>query len=286
MIGVPPDPPGTRRSGLDLTLPGEQRVAIAGDWHGNTLWVQQALPGLHRAAPDIRTVLQLGDFGYWPRADRPGKGFLAAVDYWCKLAQLERILFTPGNHEYWPDLLKLFAEHPDRMVQVTEYAWAMPRGYRFTLGGRDVMSFGGAASHDVQHRVEGQTWFREEVPTPEEAERAMVDPKVDILLSHDAPSPTPLVTKIIRRGRAEHDIDTVLRDDTARGRLFDVWDFHRPRIAFHGHFHTPDSERLSDGRRVYSLGMDRQLANLGVLDLTTLDFDWLVDAPPPADCRR
>ena len=277
MIGVPPDPPGTHPSGTDLTLPGEARVAIAGDWRGSIGWVQQALPWLHRAAPDVRTVLQLGDFGYWPRADPPGKEFLAAIDYWCRRSGLERILFTPGNHEYWPDLLKLFAEHPDRMVQVTEYAWAIPRGYRFTLGGRGFMSFGGAASHDAQHRVEGRTWFREEISTKEEADVAMVDPKMDILLSHDTPAPTPQIKEIIRRGRLEHDIDFQIRDGAARRRLFYVWDYHRPKVAFHAHFHTAGLVELPDGRRIYSLGKDGQETNLSVMDLRTLDVDWLAD---------
>ncbi len=279
MIGVPPDPPGFVPSGIDLTLPGEQRVAIAGDWHGNLRWIQTALPQLHRTAPDVTTVLQLGDFGYWPRADRPGKGFLAAVDYWSKRAGLERILFTPGNHEFWPDLLKLFAAHPGQMVQVTEYAWAMPRGYRFTLAGRDFMSFGGAASHDAHLRVEGRTWFREEIATSEDAEFAMVEPKVDILLSHDTPAPTPMIEEIIRRGKLEHDLDFQVRDGVARRRLFSVWDYHRPRLAFHGHFHTPGVLELDDGRRICSLGMDGQEANLGIVDLITMESDWLEDAP-------
>lgn len=275
MIGAPPDVPGFVPSGLDLTLPGEQRVAIAGDWHGNIRWIQTALPRLHRAAPDVRTVLQLGDFGYWPTGDRPGKGFLAACDYWAKSAGIERIMFLPGNHEQWDWLLHVFATHPGAMAQVTQRVWAMPRGFRFTLGGREFMAFGGAASHDLEWRTEGVSWFPEEMPTQEEADVAASGRKVDILLAHDARNPaSPAIRKLITDGIYEHDVNSQQRSALSRRRVIQVYEYHRPRQFYDGHFHLPAVDVLA-GETVYSLGMDGQQQNVGVLDLDTLKFDSL-----------
>lgn len=47
----------------DWSIPGETRVAVAGDWHGNAFWVQRGIPFLAREASDARTILHVGDFG-------------------------------------------------------------------------------------------------------------------------------------------------------------------------------------------------------------------------------
>lgn len=125
----------------------ETHVGVAGDWHGNIVWIQRAIPAFHRVFPDVKTLLHLGDFGLY--RDRGGKGFRNAVDYWCKRTGIERVLVTPGNHEDWDWLEQLFAVHPGEPVQVSEVIWVMPRAYRFELGGASLMSFGGAGSVDV-----------------------------------------------------------------------------------------------------------------------------------------
>lgn len=49
----------------DLTLPGEIKVVVAGDWHANPNWVGRAIPEIAQDSRDIRTILHLGDFGIW-----------------------------------------------------------------------------------------------------------------------------------------------------------------------------------------------------------------------------
>lgn len=39
----------------------DRRIAVAGDWHGDAGWVKTALRALSRIAPDITTVLHVGD---------------------------------------------------------------------------------------------------------------------------------------------------------------------------------------------------------------------------------
>ncbi|MET4706096.1 metallophosphoesterase [Frigoribacterium sp. UYMn621] len=65
------------------------RVAIAGDWHGSISWLQSVIPRIHREAPEVDTIFHTGDFGLFPEAH--GKGFLAAVDFWCQTANIRRV---------------------------------------------------------------------------------------------------------------------------------------------------------------------------------------------------
>lgn len=256
---------------------GEPRVVVAGDWHGSVRWIQTLLPRIRRLAPDVKTVLQLGDFGYWNAGERPVKGYLAAIDYWAKKTGLERILVTPGNHEDWGALTKLFTAHPGEPVRLTERTLALPRGYRFTRRGRTFMSFGGAASYDNHHRTEGLDWWPEELASQGETDQAASGPKVDVLLTHETiTSPSPRVVEEMTRNRAWAPAEAQERSALSRRRVTQVNDYHEPCLLFHGHMHTPDVMTMPDGRQVWSLGMDRQDRNIGILDLDTLTFDWLL----------
>lgn len=70
-------------------------VALAGDWHGNLGWALQMLPIAHAAG--ARTVVQLGDFGYW-RRDPATTKYLRRLER--QLAELDMALvWVDGNHE-------------------------------------------------------------------------------------------------------------------------------------------------------------------------------------------
>lgn len=146
----------------------EPTVAVSGDWHGNLRWVSQILPAIRRAHPAVRTVLHVGDFGLWP-----GDRYLETVDFWAKRSGL-RILVTPGNHDDWDALEDPFSR--GELAHVSETTTFMPRGYRFTVGGRTAMSFGGAASHDRAWRLAQRTkrpiWWPAEVAPEAEVEAA------------------------------------------------------------------------------------------------------------------
>jgi Calcineurin-like phosphoesterase len=147
----------------DLADLPEPRVAIAGDWHGNVRWLQEILPRIRRTAPDVKTILHLGDLGVYTMGDRRGHGFLtAAIPYWLKKTSVDRILVTPGNHEQWPLLSEAFDAHPGAAAPLVSGLWAFPRGFRFTMGGRTFLSFSGAATYDTEHRTVGKHWWPDE----------------------------------------------------------------------------------------------------------------------------
>lgn len=73
-----------------LDLPDE-RVAVCGDWHNNLGWVRTIARALPILAPDITTILQLGDWGMKP----------SDVDAEFMDTDIDTVLVCLGNHENW-----------------------------------------------------------------------------------------------------------------------------------------------------------------------------------------
>ncbi|WP_104090888.1 metallophosphoesterase [Cryobacterium sp. N19] len=254
---------------MDLTLQGETRVAVAGDWHGNISWVQTIIPAIARTAPDVRTILHVGDFGIWP--ERSGKGFPASVDFWCKNAGIERLLVTPGNHEDWDRLDGWFAGAPGQPVQISDVVWVLPRALRFSLGGATYMSFGGAASVDYELREPGKEWWLTEIPTDDDVAAAIAGGPVDVLITHETVNGgTAATERALRTNPMRWSAEALTYSALSRARVTLVWEAVKPQVLVHGHMHTADQLTLPDGRRIYSLGCDNQAGNVGLLDLATL----------------
>jgi hypothetical protein len=260
----------------DLTLPGETSVVVAGDWHGNVTWAQQTFPFLRRAVPGVRTVLHLGDFGYWP--ERPGHGFEETVSYWARAAGVERVLVTPGNHEWWSDLDKKFTAAPGRMVQLADRVFMMPRNFRFTLAGRQFTSLGGAASLDRADRVPLKEWWPSEVLTEADVAAAIAGGRTDVMLTHEAVDGGPaLIEQVIRSNPLGWDDYALAYSALSRDRVTRAYNALRPLVLAHGHLHLRAERTLEDGRRIYSLAADGDAGNLAVLNLSRLRWNWLGD---------
>src|SRR5699024_10290227 len=147
------------RAGLDLA---DRRVAVSGDWHGNVAWIRLVARATEALAPDVRTILQLGD--WW--ADDP------EVDMVLAECGIERVLVTLGDHEDYVFLREPLAEHPNSAIRVTPRQWVLSRPFRFTIGGRRFLSLGGASSIDKLYRTEGHSWWPDELITDGQVEAA------------------------------------------------------------------------------------------------------------------
>ena len=252
------------------------RVAIAGDWHGSIGWVQSSIPRLHRQAPDVTTIFQVGDFGIFK--ERHGSGFLAAVDYWCKAAGINRVFVTPGNHEDWGELTARFAKQPGDAVQMSRVVWVLPRGFRFSLGEYQWMSFGGAASVDREFRIEDTDWWVNEIPTELDVEHAIGGGPVDVLLTHETiDGGTVEVESILASNPMGWPSKALEYSAESRNRVTRVWNAVRPQVLAHGHLHVKGEIELADARRVYSLGCNGTPGNLAVLNAQNLEWEWLKD---------
>lgn len=244
-----------------LTLP-DQRVAVCGDWHGNVTWARTIARALPRLASDVTTLFHLGD--WWMPA--------AVTDEAFADTNVDRIYVTLGNHEPWNQIAPLLGKHPGEAVRVSKLIWLLPRPARLSVGGRTVLSLGGAVSVDRESRVEGRTWWPDEVITEEHVATAIAGGPADLMLTHESPAKTPVrpVREVLRTNPQGFPTAALEASATSRARIGEVWDGVRPTLLAHGHMHAPGGGRTDDGRRVASLGRDGQEGNLGILDMKTL----------------
>ncbi|GAA1506069.1 metallophosphoesterase [Nocardioides humi] len=121
-------------------------VALAGDWHGNTRWALARIADV--AERGVALILHLGDFGIWPGTS--GRTYLDRLEDACTEHGVG-IWVTPGNHEDWGRLTRLWADsaHAGQPLHLTKHIAVLPRGYRFELEGRTFVSLGGAPSVDL-----------------------------------------------------------------------------------------------------------------------------------------
>lgn len=247
-----------------ITLP-DHRVAVCGDWHGNVGWVGTLARVLSALAPDVTTILQLGDWWIDP----------VVVDGVLADTNIERIYVTLGNHEPWHTITPLLDVHPGSAVRVSGLTWLLPRPARLTIGGRSVVSLGGAASVDRLWRINGAGWWPEESITDEDVAAAIAGGPADLMLTHESPARTPVkaVREVLRSNPMGFPDETLAESAQSRERVAQVWDAVRPELLMHGHMHVAGGGATDDGRRVASFGRDTMQGSLAFLDLRTLRLD-------------
>lgn len=162
-----------------------KRVLFAGDIHGNTDHVDWLFT--HALNNSVDIIISCGDFGYWPHY-RHGEKFVNKV---ARMARDNQIPFywVDGNHENH-DLLDVLVEKhgaDNPIPMVNDWLLYIPRGCRFDINGYTVMGYGGAYSVDWRDRHEGTSWWRQELVN-EYKIADIPDEKVDILVTHEAPS--------------------------------------------------------------------------------------------------
>lgn len=101
------------------------------------------------------------------------------------------VLFVDGNHENF-DLLYSYSVsmwNGGNVHVIRPSIIHLMRGQVFELEGNTIFTFGGATSIDKYMRVEGVSWWKEEMPSYEELDGAIAnlkryDNKVDYIITH------------------------------------------------------------------------------------------------------
>lgn len=249
----------------------DERVWVIGDLHGNARWVQMLFPAMRRHDPSLRTVLQLGDYGF--DHAQPGTG---TVDFWAKRAGIERVLVTLGNHEEWNHITAAQEHVPGMAIRVSEVVWLLPRPFRFKIAGREVLSLGGASSVDKAFRIAGKDWFEDELITERMEAAAVAGGPADLILTHESPAiAVPEVQLLLTNNPHEFPPEALAASAAQRARVQRVADAALPRLHMHGHMHVYGDLEREDGRTVVSLDRDTFAGNAGVLDLATLAFNLI-----------
>lgn len=137
-------------------------------------------------------VIICGDFGLvWNNS--------ASEQYWLRWlnARPFTILFVDGNHEGF-SLLNSLPEttwNGGAVHQVATSVLHLKRGQLFNIDGCRIFTMGGATSseYDRTHRIQGKTWFTEEIPNEQERTTALetldaANWDCDFVITHCAPS--------------------------------------------------------------------------------------------------
>ena len=169
------------------------QVFVTGDTHGahsiGKLWSNSWPEGQRLTKNDY--VIIAGDFGlvYYPEGQN--KALLDHLD-----RQPWTTLFIDGNHENF-DRLYSYREKDcfDGPVGVVRPSvlHLKARGHVYNIGGRRIWTFGGGVSPDKDQRVEGESWWPQELPTEGEMGYGLEQikrygGKFDYIITHDCPS--------------------------------------------------------------------------------------------------
>lgn len=237
------------------------RILISGDWHAG---LDHSRRTIDRAAElGIDRVVQVGDFGFWPRFEQ-GQAYLDGVSEHARHRNVS-VWFCDGNHEDHDELPHETATDP---VELRPSLFWVPRGAVLEWDGRRLLFFGGAVSIDQDSRISGWTWFSNEIPSETQWQRAQRAEAVDVVIAHDTVPEMPVrglpplsIPWSARRRASDH-----------RKRLRALCKELEPAWWFHGHFHQRASARLW-GTRFESLGHDRGdfEQSYVALDLATLE---------------
>jgi Calcineurin-like phosphoesterase len=245
--------------------PEPARLMLTGDWHRNTRWALRMIE--HADDNGVDTILQLGDFGFWPNDDGTDK-------YVAKLSkQLQqrgiRLYWLDGNHENHDAIDAGLAD--DR-----ESVGYLPRGFRWRWWGKDWMAVGGGVSVDKTWRRPGIDWFDREVLSPDEFEHCCRPGNVDIIVSHDCPSGVriPGFHAEEKQGITPNWFppEAIAESEAHRALLAAICDSTEPAYLFHGHYHSSYCDELSTGTDLFGLDKDGTSIASNTLILTEADL--------------
>jgi hypothetical protein len=164
-----------------------------------------------------------------------------------------QVLFFDGNHEDHSLLKRDIGEFGGDLDENRSPIWMggglvyLPRGSHLSVGGHDVVSFGGAASIDRVGRIPGESWFIDELITDLDISFASSG---DVMLSHDAPSGWIIPGLPSRWGMDRDWLAEIPHCEEHRERLRLAYEKVRPATVIHGHYHhsysTTQSESWGD----------------------------------------
>lgn len=206
------------------------RIFITGDTHGDIDFHKLSSIGFPIGSTLTKDdyVIICGDFGGLWSGDNRDNFMLN----WYK-SKPWTTLFIDGNHENF-DLLNAYPVEKwngGKVHKINDSVIHLMRGQVFTINGKKFFTMGGAASVDKWHRVEGRSWWKEEMPSRAECEEGLDNleahnNKVDYIISHSCSNE---MLDYLSKGSFAHDDIT--------GFLTIVTNTVDFKIHFFGHYH-------------------------------------------------
>lgn len=208
-------------------------IGFLGDIHGKFNAIDRAM-----SLPGIDAWLQVGDLGGETIPYPP-----LPLGFW----------FVKGNHENW-EILKTIQTAPDGPYLRNGYVYELPLSYK--LRKIRVAAFGGNFSPVVSPRSRDKVPIgRERHFLYEERDKLLSETNVDILLTHEAPSPYM---------RGDRDIGQVA--------ITSISSYLKPKIHVFGHHHRYG---VYDYNGVKTVGLEYGWSHAVLWDEDTGDIQWI-----------
>lgn len=208
------------------------RVLFVGDVHTN----KHFLTEFYELAEEkgAERIIQVGDFGWWPRMPT-GERFLDAASSLATKTDIP-LIFVDGNHEDHNQL-----PHDAAMMQELKPGlFYLPRGVITTLDGVRILGHGGAISVDQGWRTEHIDWFRSETADYVAFNKSLAAKHVDVVIAHDVPTGVDLdltfpVTENIEAQCIRH-----------RDGMLQILEALDPKLWVAGHYHQRITQRIGN----------------------------------------
>ena len=224
-------------------------LLICGDTHGDYDIPKLSRDNLRRNVPayphEITHLIICGDWGaIWSGAAHrieEERELLAFYD-----AMPWETLVVLGNHEGYDRIAELpwTTRHGAPVQEVTEKIFILQHGNVYTIEGKRFFVFGGGESLDRDRRVEGESWWPQEIPTQADLEWGLASLKaagghVDYVLTHTCPQ--PMAHHMVSVAPNEYKVGTWTGKgaDVTVGMLTELQKHMKPPKAWYfGHYHV------------------------------------------------
>lgn len=202
-----------------------KRYLFLGDTHDDLDFTESAAKLARQHGAEI---IQLGDWGFLGPA-KPQLEELSAMLIGLGVT----MRFVDGNHDDHLRLKKLRGRVRVRGVEIAKNVIYQPRGsVHEDEDGTRFLFLGGAPSIDQARRIEGVSWWPEEVISKTDLDLALsAKAPIHVLVTHDAPAFPPGFTP---KGSPRYRRDQRL----SMTRVDKLIQRHRPTLHVHGHWHT------------------------------------------------
>lgn len=166
------------------------RIFVTGDLHGEIDFkklFRRNWPQQYKLTENDYLII-CGDFGLvWStEEDKTEKYYLDIL-----ANKPYNILFVDGNHENHDRLQQMPVEqwHGGLVHKIRPNVLHLLRGQVFEIAGKKIFTMGGASSHDKESRVQGISWWPQELPNYREENEAIRNLEkhnweVDYVFSH------------------------------------------------------------------------------------------------------
>lgn len=220
---------------IDIDPITAKKILVVSDIHGSWGILNELIS---KKQPDV--ILQVGDFGWWPHFHKK-KGLMPRGELYNQFGIKNRlnngglcqIYWLRGNHSCADDLNCLTPDY--KPLEIQDGITYCPFGTVLTINGYNVLFCGGAESTDKQYRIEGVSWWRDEIITQKDMDHLPERDDIDVVLSHTIP-----------RGFFPYmPINGERYNDPSTMALQIVLEQYKPKSWASGHFHKFIKRRIN-----------------------------------------